>query len=188
MSRSVSWRSTERLAWTEREGPGRPPGGVGPWYLASLATILGSTLGVILFSDSLCPEHRAWVQTLGTVGVAVSIAAFVALMRNSASGPVLTLAGAVAGIGIGGIDMLHAPLRGSIVLGAFSLLAVLTAWPLFVEARAAAWTRQIARDLQPVDPAPIHEPVITVAEPERPTVSTSESRRAQSDDVDKAAR
>ena len=174
MSRSVSWRSTERLAWTEREGPGRPPGGVGPWYLASLATVLGSALGVILFSDTLCPEHRAWVQMLGTVGVAVSIAAFVALMRNSASGPVLTLAGAVAGIGIGGIDALHAPLRGSIVLGAFSLLAVLTAWPLFVEARAAAWTRRVARDLRPVDPAPADQPTVAVPEPTMLRESISE--------------
>ena len=174
MSRSVSWRSTERLAWTEREGPGRPPGGVGPWYLASLATILGSALGVILFSDTLCPEHRAWVQMLGTVGIAVSIAAFVALMRNSASGPVLTLAGAVAGIGIGGIDALHAPLRGAIVLGAFSLLAVLTAWPLFVEARAAAWTRRIARDLRPVDPAPAEQPAVAVPAPTMLTESISE--------------
>ena len=170
----MSWRSTERLAWTEREGPGRPPGGVGPWYLASLATILGSTLGVILFSDTLCPEHRAWVQMLGTVGVGVSIAAFVALMRNSASGPVLTLAGAVAGIGIGGIDALHAPLRGAIVLGAFSLLAVLTAWPLFVEARAAAWTRRLARDLQPVDPAPAAQPAVAVPEPTTLTESISD--------------
>ena len=174
MSRSVSWRSTERLAWTEREGPGRPPGGVGPWYLASLATILGSALGVILFSDTLCPEHRAWVQMLGTVGVAVSIAACVALMRNSASGPVLTLAGAVAGIGIGGIDALHAPLRGAIVLGAFSLLAVLTAWPLFVEARAAAWTRRVARDLRPVDPAPVPQPAVVAPDSTTPTESVSD--------------
>ena len=181
MSRSVSWRSTERLAWTEREGPGRPPGGVGPWYLASLATILGSALGVILFSDTLCPEHRAWVQMLGTVGVAVSIAAFVALMRNSASGPLLTLAGAVAGVGIGGIDALHAPLRGSIVLGAFLLLAVLTAWPLFVEARAAAWTRKVARDLRPVDPASVEQPTVAVPEPTMLTESISEPAPALSD-------
>jgi hypothetical protein len=157
MSRSVSWRSTERLAWTEREGPGRPPGGVRPWYLASLATILGCALGVILFSDVLCPEHRVWVQSLGTVGVAVSLAAFVALLRNSATAPVLTLAGAVAGIGIGGIDTLHAPLRGSIVLGAFVVLAVLTAWPLVVEVRSAAWTQQVARDLREID-APLPDP------------------------------
>ena len=165
MGRSVSWRSTERLAWTEREGPGRPPGGVRPWYLASLATILGSTLGVILFSDTLCPEHRAWVQLLGTVGIAVSAAAFVALLRNSASGPVLTLAGAVAGIGIGALDALHAPLRGSILLGAFSLLAIMTAWPLFVEARAAAWHRRVARDLHPVDPATAEQPAVALRQP-----------------------
>jgi len=167
MSRSVSWRATERLAWTEREGPGRPPGGVRPWYLASLATILGSALGVILFSDTLCPEHRAWVQMLGTVGIAVSAAALVALTRNSASGPVLTLAGAVAGIGIGGLDALHAPLRGSIVLGAFVLLAVMTAWPLFVEARAAAWTRRVERDLQP-------EPTVFTDSVHAPAVASSD--------------
>jgi hypothetical protein len=164
MSRSVSWRSTERLAWTEREGPGRPPGGVRPWYLASLATIMGSVLGVILFADTLCPEHRAWVQVLGSVGIAVSIAAFVALMRNSASGPVLTLAGAVAGIGIGALDALHAPLRGGIVLGAFSLLAIMTAWPLFVEARAAAWTHRVTRELGPV-PTPAEQPAVAVSLP-----------------------
>jgi hypothetical protein len=36
------------------------------------------------------------------------------------------------------------------VLGAFSLLAIMTAWPLFVEARAAAWTHRVARELRPV--------------------------------------
>jgi len=138
---------------------------VGPWYLASLATLLGSTLGVILFSDTLCPEHRAWVQLLGTVGVAVSAAAFVALLRNSASGPVLTLAGAVAGIGIGGLDAMHAPLRGSIVLVAFSLLAIMTAWPLFVEARAAAWNHRVERDLHPVDPATVEGPAVAAPQP-----------------------
>ena len=163
MGRSVSWRSTERLAWTEREGPGRPPGGVRPWYLASLATILGCALGVILFSDVLCPEHRVWVQTLGTVGVAVSLAAFAALLRNSASAPVLTLAGAVAGVGIGAIDTLHAPVRGSIVLGAFVLLAILTAWPLLVEARSAAWTQQVARDLREIDPSLPDAPYVAPA-------------------------
>jgi hypothetical protein len=150
MGRSVSWRSTERLAWTEREGPGRPPRGVGPWYLASLATVLGAALGVILFSDTLCPEHRAWVLALGTIGIALSIAAFAALLRNSASGPVLALAGAVAGIGIGALDALHAPLRGSFVLGAFVVLALMTAWPLWVEARAAAWTHRVAHELRPI--------------------------------------
>jgi hypothetical protein len=108
----------------------------------------------------------------------VSIAAFVALMRNSASGPVLTLAGAVAGIGIGGIDMLHAPLRGAIVLGAFSLLAVLTAWPLFVEARAAAWTRRVARDLQPVAQPTVAEPA---PEPTALAESTSDPAPALAD-------
>jgi hypothetical protein len=117
-----------------------------------LATVLGSALGVILFTDTLCPEHRAWVLALGSIGVALSIAAFVALLRNSASGPILALAGAVAGIGIGGFDTLHSPLRGSFILGAFTLLAVMTAWPLWVEARAAAWTRRVADDLRPVDP------------------------------------
>jgi hypothetical protein len=151
MGRSVSWRSTERLAWTEREGPGRPPGGVGPWYLTSLATVLGCALGVILFTDTLCPEHRAWVLALGSIGVALSIAAFVALLRNSASGPILALAGAVAGIGIGGFDALHSPLRGSFILGAFALLAIMSAWPLWVEARAAAWTHRVGHELQPVD-------------------------------------
>jgi hypothetical protein len=123
---------------------------------------MGSVLGVILFSDTLCPEHRAWVQVLGTVGIAVSIAAFVALMRNSASGPVLTLAGAVAGIGIGALDALHSPLRGGVVLGAFSLLAIMTAWPLFVEARAAAWTHRVTRELRPVDPTPTQQPAVAV--------------------------
>jgi hypothetical protein len=181
MGRSVSWRSTERLAWTEREGPGRPPGGVGPWYLASLATILGSTLGVILFTDTLCPEHRAWVQLLGTVGVAVSAAAFVALLRNSASGPVLTLAGAVAGIGIGGLDALHAPLRGSIVLVAFSLLAIMTAWPLFVEARAAAWNHRVTRDLHPVEAVPSDQPVVAAPQPASPIESDDSPALASSD-------
>jgi hypothetical protein len=137
-----------------------------------LATIAGCALGVILFTDTLCPEHRAWVLTLGTVGVALSIAAFVALVRNSASGPVLALAGAVAGIGIGGFDALHAPLRGSIILGAFTLLALLTAWPLFVEARAAAWTHRTSRDLRPDDQPtvlPSETPVAGESPDEQPT-------------------
>jgi hypothetical protein len=180
MSDPVRWRSTERLAWTVADGPGRPPGGVRPWYVASSAVVLGCALGVILFTDSLCPEHRLWVRLLGAVGVAVSLAAFAALVRGSAAAPVLTLAGAVAGVGIGALDALHAPLRGSLVLFGFLALTLMTAWPLWLEWMGARWARRVASEMPSSSQVPLVEANVDVVADPPPTPARREEVRAES--------
>lgn len=137
----AKWRTTGELAFTTADGPGRPPRGVRPGLLLAAGTIAGTALGVILFTDSLCPEHRMQVRLLGAVGIAVALMSIVASVRGSAGAPVLTLAAAVAGAGIGALDTLHSPVRGSFVLVAFIAVVALAAWPLAVQLRQSRWGR-----------------------------------------------
>jgi hypothetical protein len=113
--------------------------------------VIGCVLSVVFFADSMCPEHRLWIELLGGMGIVLGITACVALVRGSASAPLLTLASAVAGMGIGMVDTAHDHVRGSIVLAGFLIVGALTAWPLFIEFRSARWARHGARALAPVN-------------------------------------
>ena len=135
------WRSDEVLAFTEREGPGRPPAGPSEWMTGTLAGVLGLTFVGVLSSDTLCPEHRAWVQTLAGVAFFGVVAALVALWRGWAAGPLLTLFASSAGIAIGFLDAVHSPTRGTLVAVGFAaatMLAGVMAWRAW---RLARWDR-----------------------------------------------
>lgn len=138
-SKQDRWQSGEVLAFTEREGPGRPPAGPSRWSAGTLAGVLGVTFAGVLSSDTLCPDHRAWVQTLAGVAFLGVITAVVALWRGWAAGPLLTLVAGLAGIAIGFLDAVHSPTRGRLVAVGFAaatMLAAVMAWRAW---RLAHW-------------------------------------------------
>jgi hypothetical protein len=143
----TSWRSDEVLAWTEREGPGRPP--VGPHWM--LCTALAATLGVIfvgmLGSDALCPEHRAWVEGLAGLALMGTVTAIAGLARGWSSAPLVTLLTAVGGVAIGFIDAAHDPTRGRLIALGFGVVTVLACWLAWRQLRLARWDRSLAASL-----------------------------------------
>ena len=144
------WRSTEHLAWTERDGPGRPPRGVSSPYLAGISVVLAVALGVVIGGDSLCPEHRGWVRSLGVIGIALSVSALAVLVRHRAIGPVLALGAATTGVAIGVIDAFHSPVRGSFVVAGFAVAGMLSALPMKGLMQSRAWAASVHRELQPL--------------------------------------
>ena len=144
------WRSGQVLAWTEREGPRRPPKGPGRLVPGVLAGTLGVVFLGVLGTDSLCPEHRVMVQAfaqLALVGIIVSI---VGLLRGWALAPFTTLASALAGVAIGVLDAAHDPSRGRLLALGFGVVA---AGAAIVAARQVAlirWDRAVQADVAPL--------------------------------------
>src|SRR5882762_7632406 len=103
-SRHSVWRSSEVLAYTESEGPGRPPKGPSALTLAALAMILGATFVGAITSTGICEEHRVLVEILAGAAIFGVAAALLALWREWAAGPFITFISSVAGISIGIID------------------------------------------------------------------------------------
>jgi hypothetical protein len=136
-----NWRSGEILAFTEREGPGRPPSGPSGRATGTLAAVLGVTFVGVMFSDTLCPEHRAWVITLAGLAFAGIISAFVGLVRGWGVAPLLTVAASLAGVGIGLLDTVHSPTRGRLVALAFAVATVLAAYVSWRAHRLGRWDR-----------------------------------------------
>ena len=158
------FRSTETIAWTERDGAGRAPWAPGTAVWASVGIALSSVLGVILFSDTLCPEHRAWVQTLGVVSILLAGASLVGIARHSSWAPVTTIAAACGGVGIGLIDAVHAPGRGWLVAGLFALVAFGAAILASRQLALQQWERRAVRPLlAPATPDAAVAPVAEVA-------------------------
>lgn len=152
MARS-GWRGTEVVAWTAHDGPAPAPPVAPLWLWVAPAVAVTAALGVVLFTDSLCPEHRAWVQSLALVAIVGAITATVGLVRGWASAPLLTWFSSALGIGIGLIDTAHAPLRGAFVAGGFGLAFVLSAVLVLRQRPAAAWDRRLGQAMQPVEVA-----------------------------------
>lgn len=136
------------VAWTERDGPGRPPHGPARWAWTATAATLGLVLSVIVTTDALCPEHRAWVQSLALLAVFGSVLAIVGLVRGWAIAPVSTIG--VAGIGavIGAIDAAHSPLRGGAIAVGFVLVLVFSAWLAVRQLPLTAWDRRVQREAE----------------------------------------
>jgi hypothetical protein len=147
------WRSDGVLAWTDRDGPGRPPAGPNRHLLTGLGVGLVGVFSVILTTDTLCPEHRAWVQSLAMVALAGAVGATIGLFRRWAIAPALALGVTACGVAIGVIDSVHSTSRGTAIALAFAVLTggalVLCAW----QARLALWDRAVRRDLRSVAPA-----------------------------------
>jgi hypothetical protein len=141
------WRSTETIAWTERDGAGRAPWAPGPAAWMASGAALTAVLGVLLFSDTLCPEHRAWVQVLGLISIVAAGTSLVGIIRGSSWAPMGTVAAACGGVGIGLIDAVHAPGRGWLVAGLFALAAAGAAVLAARQLALARWERRVVRPL-----------------------------------------
>ena len=154
------WRSTEVLAWTEREGPGRPPAGPSRLLSAGMAGTLGVVFVGILATDALCPEHRALVQAIGGLAVVGTVVAMIGLVRQSPSAPVVTVATALAGVAIGVIDAAHDPGRGTFIALGFGLVVLGACAVAWRQLSLARWERTALAGLrrggavEPVEPAP----------------------------------
>ncbi len=115
-----------------------------------LATAMGlgvATFGSFVWVDLLCPEHRLWVQVIGTSAMFGAVGAIVGLLRRWAIAPALTLAVAMAGVVIGLVDVAHAPGRGRLIAGAFVLIAVAAAWISGRQVVGSRWARRINKGL-----------------------------------------
>lgn len=148
------WRSTEVLAWTEREGPGRPPGAPPAALWTATAATLGVVFSVILFTDTLCPEHRMWVQTLASAALIGVVCSIVGLLRGWAGAPLLTMGSAALGGAIGLIDAVHAPLRGGFIAAAFVVALVLSTWLTVRQLPLLRWDRALRQAMSPAPAGP----------------------------------
>ena len=157
------WRPTAVVAWTEREGPGRPPAGAGTWMWTATAATLGVVISAIFLTDALCPDHRVWVQSLAVLAIFGSVTAIVGLTRAWAAAPLLTIGVAVLGALIGAIDAEHSPLRGGLIAAGFLVALAFSAWLALRQAPLVAWDRRLRREatVSPeaiVPPAPVDSP------------------------------
>jgi hypothetical protein len=116
----------------------------------------------MVFSDTLCPEHRAWVMGLASVGLTSTIVAAVGLWRSWAIAAPLSVLAAGSGVAIGLIDSIHSVSRGRSIALAFAVLlvaAVALTWRQVVLLR---WDRSVRRSLASslgtVATPPIDEP------------------------------
>jgi hypothetical protein len=171
------WNDGEVVAWTRREGPG--PGATGPsrWLTGSIAATLLVTVTGILASDTLCPEHRAWVQGLGAAAIIGSVVAIGLVVRGQAWAPTCALVASLCGIAIGLIDAVHAPARGTLVAVGFGLTAVASAVVAFRLSVLRRWDRDVDAQVAPTSgahevagaPAPVGGATV---EADRPSVAT----------------
>lgn len=122
-----TWRTTEVLAFTERDGPGRPPSGPTRAAVGLVTGVLACTFAGLLASDTLCPDHRLWVQTLASVALIGVTTSLIGLWRGWASAPVLTVVSGLVGVAIGVLDAVHDPARGWLVVAGFAVVTVLAA-------------------------------------------------------------
>jgi hypothetical protein len=152
-----NWRSGDVVAWTEHDGVGAPPKGPGRVLPLVLAGTLAVILAGMLSTDTLCPEHRAWVIALGTAGIICTAVCIVGLVQSWALAPVLTVFVALDGVAIGLIDALHDPARGRMIALGFALVAVLASALTAQAARLSMWERHVRRQLAPAEPAPRRE-------------------------------
>lgn len=166
------WRSTQVLAWTDSEGPGRPASGAGAGLWGATAATLGIVFSVMMFTDALCPEHRAWVQTLAGLALLGVVTSIVGLLRGWPSAPLITAASAALGVGIGFIDAVHSPVRGGFIVAAFVVALALSGWLALRQVPMLRWDRRLRRESAPVaEEWPAEQPA---ANPVAGEASTSE--------------
>ena len=143
------WRSGQVLAWTEREGPRRPPQGFGRVLPGVLAGSLGLVFLGMLGSDSLCPEHRVAVQAFATFALIGIVTSIIGLIRGSALASFSTLASALAGVAIGFLDAAHDPSRGRLLALAFGVVATGAAVLAARQVALVRWDRAVEAELAP---------------------------------------
>jgi hypothetical protein len=172
VSQGPHWRSGEVLAYTEREGPGRPPRGPSIVTTGSLAAATGVALIGLLSIDQLCAVHRVVVQVLASVVVCGAVIAIIGLIHGWPSAPLTTLIACSAAVVIGGIDAVHAPTASRFIVmsfGAAAAVAAALAWRLRLMAH---WDSALdAADL----PAPIYKRTHDAIADELATTDTSDA-------------
>jgi hypothetical protein len=102
----------------------------------------------MMSTDTLCPEHRAWVAGLASVGAVSIVTSVVALLRGWPSAAVLALLSALLGVAIGLIDAAHSGTRGPVIAAAFGILSLGAIFLAENQLRIARWDR---RTLRPLD-------------------------------------
>lgn len=138
MEHEQRWQSSEVLAWSEGDGPGRPPE-ASRWIIGGVGVALTATLTGILSTDALCPDHRAWVQTLASVAIFSAAVAVVQVLRSQPSAIVFALISSVLGVAIGMIDAIHDPGRGMLISLGFALAGVGSVAIAFRMQQLARW-------------------------------------------------
>lgn len=156
----LDWQATEVLAWTAHDGPPHAPAADPSWMWTTTAGTLAVAFAAIFFTDVICPEYEIRIDpALALTGVGVSIAG---LVLGWAKAPLLTVATAALGVGVGLNDAVHAPLRGGMIAAAFLVAMLVSAWLAVRQVRLLAWDRSVRRTLaSTVDLASRQEPVIT---------------------------
>ena len=105
-----------------------------------------TVLGIILFDDSLCPEHRGWVEVLATIALVLTIAAVAGSFRGWLSAPFLALGAGASGIVVGAIDATHSPVRGGIIVAGFVLAEFFGAWLTYRQVALLRWDASLRSD------------------------------------------
>jgi hypothetical protein len=144
------WTSSEVLAFTERDGPGNPPPAPRRWTAVTLAGALGVVFTGMLFTDTLCPEHRAWVSGLALTALFGAIVAVIGLLRDWAGAAIITTLTAGIGVSIGLIDTIHSPTRGRFLALTFAVITVAAAMLCTQYVRVLRWDRKVHRELRPL--------------------------------------
>jgi hypothetical protein len=137
----VEWRSGSLVAYTEGDGPGRSPSAGARWAWLALAGALTAVLVGMMSTDTLCPEHRAWVQLIGVSAIVTCLCAVVGLVRGWTGAPILASAAALGGVAIGLIDAVHDPSRGRLIAVSFGVVAIGAAAVALRALRVAWWER-----------------------------------------------
>lgn len=153
----VKWQASEVLAWSRADGPARPSDVPSRWALGAVGITLAVVVSGILVTDTLCPDHRLWVQALATVSITAAIASVVQIMRAQASAGLFALFASLSGVAIGLIDAVHAPSRGRLVAAGFALAAVASAGIALRIRALRRWDDRLAiahrADVGPMDAA-----------------------------------
>jgi hypothetical protein len=156
------WRPGPVVAWTESDGPGRVPPVPSRRTNAACALALGVAITGILSSSSVCPEHALWIDGLASLTIVVGITAVIATARSSATGPLLALGAAVGGITVASVGLAHEVTRSRVVLIAFGLAALTSAYSALAAMKMRRWEAQVLDEAV----APIEVPALP-AVPER---------------------
>ena len=121
-----------------------------------LTTAIGVGLvcifSAILFTDTLCPEHRVWVQVLASAALVGTVVTGVGLLRGWATAPALSVLVTTCGMAIGVLDAAHAADRGVAITVAFGALWLGSVMLVYRAIRLFLWDRAMQRSLSaPVD-------------------------------------
>lgn len=141
------WRDEGLVAWTERDGPGRPPAGPNRWVTTGVGVGLLAAFSAILVTDTLCPEHRAWVMGLATVAMAATVVAGIGMFHSWAIASPLAVLATGLGVAIGVLDAIHSASRGRSIALAFGVLLVAAVFLMSRQLQLAAWDRSVRRSL-----------------------------------------